>query len=148
MQTPSKWKDSTQKLSRCWPLVARTLCPNRCWGNDVQVEVVFADDSHAYRIYPSATHNSAIRKSLDNVQCELHKWGEANQVTFDAARESQHVLSTSDPEGNSFKLLGVPFDTGLSMANVVSELVSSAGWKLKTILRTRRFYTDADLIVL
>ena len=41
----------------------------------------------------------------------------------------------------------MPFDTELSMANAVSELVSSAGWKLKTILRTRRFYTDADLIV-
>jgi len=57
------------------------------------------------------------------------------------------VLSTSDPEGSSFKLLGVPFDTEISMANAVSELVSSAGWKLRTILRTRRFYTDADLIV-
>ena len=57
------------------------------------------------------------------------------------------MLSTSDPEGSLFKLLGVPFDTELSMANAVSELVSSAGWKLKTILRTRRFYTDADLIV-
>ena len=73
--------------------------------------------------------------------------GDANQVAFDAAKESQQVLSTSDPEGSTFKLLGVPFDTELSMANAVSELVSSAGWKLKTILRTRRFYTDADLIV-
>ena len=26
--------------------------------------------------------------------------------------------------------------------------MSSAGWKLRTLLRTRRFYTDADLIVL
>ena len=110
-------------------------------------EVVFADDLNAYRIYPSATHNSAIKMSLNNVQCELHKWGDANQVAFDAAKESQHVLSTSDPEGSSFKLLGVPFDTELSMASAVSELVSSAGWKMKTILRTRRFYTDADLIV-
>ena len=46
-----------------------------------------------------------------------------------------------------FKLLGVPFDTELTMANAVSELVSSAGWKLRTPLRTRRFYTDADLII-
>ena len=58
------------------------------------------------------------------------------------------MLSTSDPEGSSFKLLGVPFDTELSMGYAVSELVSSAGWKLRTLLRTRRFYTDADLIVL
>ena len=92
-------------------------------------------------------HTIGLLKSVDNVQCELHKWGEANQVTFDAAKESQHVLSTSDPEGSSFKLLGVPFDTELSMAHAVSELVSSAGWKLRIILRIRRFYTDADLIV-
>ena len=57
------------------------------------------------------------------------------------------MLSTSDSEGSSFKLLGVPFDTELSMAYAVSELVSSAGWTLRTLLRTRRFYTDADLIV-
>ena len=111
-------------------------------------EVVFADDLNAYRIYPSATQNSAMKQSLDNCQRELHKWGTANQVAFDAAKESQHVLSTSDPEGSAFKLLGVPFDTELSMANAVSELVSSAGWKLRTLLRTRRFYTDADLVVL
>ena len=47
-----------------------------------------------------------------------------------------------------FKLLGVPFDTELSMGQAVSELVSSAGWKLRTLLRTKRFYSDADLIVL
>ena len=99
-------------------------------------------------IYLSATPTSAIKQSLDNFQRELHKWGRANQVSFDATKESQHVLSTSDPDGSAFKLLGVPFDTELSMANAVSELVSSAGWKLRTLLRTRRFYTDADLVIL
>ena len=122
----------------------KTHAINECFYK----EVVFADDLNAYRIYPSAIQNSAIKQSLDNCQCELHKWGNANQVAFDATKESQHVLSTSDPEGSAFKLLGVPFDTELSMANAVSELVSSAGWKLRTLLRTRRFYTDADLVVL
>ena len=32
------------------------------------------------------------------------------------------------------------------MACAVSDLVSAAGWKLRVILRTRRFYSDADLI--
>ena len=81
-------------------------------------------------------------------QQELHKWGVANQVAFDASKESQHVLSLSDSAGGDFRLLGVPFDTELSMASAVSEMVFSAGWKLRTLLRTRRFYTDADLIVL
>ena len=56
------------------------------------------------------------------------------------------MLSLSDPDGSNFKLLGVPFDTELCMACAVSELVSAAGWKLRVILRTRRFYSDADLI--
>ena len=34
------------------------------------------------------------------------------------------------------------------MACAISEIVSAAGWKLRTLLRTRRFYTDADLVVL
>jgi hypothetical protein len=111
-------------------------------------EIVFADDLNAYRTFTSCTHNSAIIGSLDMCQHELHKWGIANQVAFDASKESQHVLSLSDPVGGNFRLLGVPFDTELSMVSAVSEIVSSAGWKLRTLLRTRRFYTDADLIVL
>ena len=87
-------------------------------------------------------------KSLQNCQQELHKWGAANQVAFDASKESQHVLSLSDPAGDSFKLLGVSFDMELSMAAAVSDLVSAAGWKFRTLLRTRRFYSDAELIVL
>ena len=58
------------------------------------------------------------------------------------------MLSLSDPLGGTFKLLGVTFDSELSMAESISELVSAAGWKLRTLLRTRRFYTDADLVVL
>ena len=97
--------------------------------------------------FPSTTHNDAIKKSLHNCQDELHKWGQANQVSFDPGKESKHVLSLSDPWGNSFNLLGVPFDVGLSMAGAVSEIVSAAGWKLRVILRTRRFYSDAELIL-
>ena len=34
------------------------------------------------------------------------------------------------------------------MADAVAEVVTEAGWKLRTLLRTQRYYTDADLIVL
>ena len=99
-------------------------------------EVVFADDLNAYNSYSSATHNSVITQALKNCQHELHKWGDANQVAFDAGRESHHILSLSEPQGSVFKLLGVPFDTELLIGHAVSELVSSAGWKLRTLLRT------------
>ena len=111
-------------------------------------EVVFADDLNAFCIYSSATHNDVIKKALTNCQLELHKWGAANRVAFDPSKESQHILSLSDPDGSVFKLLGVPFDAALSMGQAVSEMVASAGWKLRTLLRTKRFYTDSDLIVL
>ena len=57
------------------------------------------------------------------------------------------MVSLSDSSGSSFKLLGVPFDTGVPMASAVSEMVSAAGWKLRVILRTRHFYTDADWVL-
>ena len=85
---------------------------------------------------------------MKTCQHELHCWGAANQVAFDAAKESRHILSVSDPMGDGFRLLGVAFDEELSMSEAVSKIVSSAGWKLRTLLRTRRFYTDSDLISL
>ena len=111
-------------------------------------EVVYADDLNAYRIFPSDTDNTSIKTCIGKCQQELHKWGAANQVAFDAGKESQHVVSVSDPSGDNFKLLGVTFDPELTMADAISELVSAAGWKLRTLIRTRRFYTDADLVVL
>ncbi len=87
-------------------------------------------------------------RCIANCQKELHQWGDANQVAFDASKESQHVLSLSDSSDSSFTLLGVPFDSELAMADAISDLVNAAGWKLRTLLRTRRFYADADLVVL
>ena len=111
-------------------------------------EVVYADDLNSYREFPSDTPNDIILVSLKSCQHELHTWGAANQVAFDAGEESQHVLSLSDPFGCNFKMLGVPFDTMLSMADAVSEIVSAASWKLRTLMRTRRFYSASDLIAL
>ena len=34
----------------------------------------------------------------------------------------------------------------LSMRSAVYELVTAASWKLKVLVRTTRFYTDADLV--
>jgi len=89
-----------------------------------------------------------IKNSSKNCQQKLHTWGDANQVVFNASKESQHVLSLADPCGGDFKMLGVSFDVELSMAEAVEEIVIAASWKLRTLVRTRRFYTDADLIIL
>jgi hypothetical protein len=54
----------------------------------------------------------------------------------------------SNPEGPSFKLLGISFDMQLLMVDAIGEVVTTATWKMRTLLRTRRFYTIADLILL
>ena len=85
---------------------------------------------------PTGPLGCHFKPKIDRANCqqELHKWGRANQVDFDASKESQHVLSLSDPVGGNFRLLGVPFDTELSMVSAVSEIVSSAGWKFPKTL--------------
>jgi hypothetical protein len=100
-------------------------------------EVVYADDLNAYREFPASTDNATLHKSIDACQAELHAWGKANQVTFDAAKESRHILSLTAPVGGTFRLLGVAFDGRLTMAATVSEVVTAAGWKLRTLIRTR-----------
>ena len=60
----------------------------------------------------------------------MYKWGTANQMSFDHAKEANHILALNGGEGFNFKLLGVPFDYALSMRDAVVELVSEAGWKM------------------
>jgi hypothetical protein len=109
-------------------------------------EVVFADDLNAYRVFSSNTDNHSIDTAITNCQQELHKWGRANQVCFDESKESRHVLSSTESVGGTFKQLGITFNGGLTMSETVADLVCAAGWKLRTLLRTKRYYTDADLI--
>ena len=78
----------------------------------------------------------------------MHAWGRANQVSFDASKESMHILALSGGEGPNFKLLGVPFDTALHMKDAVVEIVGAATWKMGAILRTARYFTDAELLQL
>ena len=69
-------------------------------------------------------------------------------MSFDPNKESFHVLSRSEASGKDFKFLGVTFDVTLAMDKAVSDVVVEAGWKLKMLIRTRMFYTDAELILL
>ena len=57
----------------------------------------------------------------------MHKWGKTNQVSFDPAKESKHILALNGGEGQNFRLLGVPFDHALTMRDAVVDLVFEAG---------------------
>ena len=56
------------------------------------------------------------------------------------------MLALHGGEGPNFRLLGVPFDNALSMRDAVAELVGEASWKMASILRTARFFTDGELV--
>jgi hypothetical protein len=110
-------------------------------------EAVFADDLNAFKIVPSTTTLANAMASIDLVQQELHKWGAANQVTFDPAKESKHVLSRVEPYGEDFKLLGVVFDCRLNMDVAVQALAGKVRWKVQMLLRSRKSFNVVDMIV-
>ena len=83
---------------------------------------------------------------LKKCQCEVHNYGKANQVSFDASKESMHILALKNGERQNFRLLGVPFNNELRMNDVIAEIVGSATWKMGAILRTARYFNDAELI--
>lgn len=109
-------------------------------------EVVYADDLNAYRALPGNTENEKALSAVDEIQDEPHNWDSANQVTFDPTRKSKHVPSRRDPYGPNFKLLGTEYDCRLFMADAVRALVGKTKWKIKMLLRARRFYTLDDLL--
>ena len=51
-----------------------------------------------------------------------------------------------EEKAQNFRLPGVPFDNALSMSDAVTELVREAAWKMASILRTARFFTDGELV--
>jgi hypothetical protein len=111
-------------------------------------EVVYADDLNAYRVFASTFSNLDVLKSASMCQAELHAWGRANQVAFDPKKESLHIISKTEGFGPEFKILGVIFDSALTMASDVAEVVTEAGWKLRMLIKTRRYYSDAELVTL
>ena len=78
----------------------------------------------------------------------MHAWGKASQLEFDPKKESFHIVAGSNASGGIFKLLGVSFDNSLTMKAVAGEVATEASWKLKMLIRTRRFYTCSELTIL
>jgi hypothetical protein len=111
-------------------------------------EVVFADDLNAFKAFDNAVPNEELLAESTVCQIKLHGWGLANRVKFDPKKESHHIISRMHPYGDIFKILGVGFDCKLSMSTALAELVTDCNWKLRSIIRTNRFYSPGDLIFL
>lgn len=106
----------------------------------------YADDLNAFKAVPSSLPIEEALKTLDSAQVSLHAWGKQNQVRFDPLKESKHVLSRVEPHGSSFKILGILFDSKLLMEECVRETVTACNWKIRMIVRTMKFHTDAELV--
>ena len=108
--------------------------------------VLFADDVNAYKEFPPSVPDDDVYLELRNCQTQVHAWGAANQVVFDGGKESFSIVSSFAPSGPDFKLLGLLFDTRLNMRECIHNCVVEAGWRRRSLLRTRRFYNDSELI--
>ena len=57
------------------------------------------------------------------------------------------IMSTTSPHGEPIELLGIDFDGKLLMNAAVHKCASHASWKMKSLLRVRRFYNTQELIM-
>ena len=113
-------------------------------------EVVYADDLNAFKAFQPISDKAAIYEDLRVAQRELHSWGRANQVKFDAGKEGFAILSrwTGHAEGADFRILGIMFDKSLSMAAAIDELVKDCKWKIRSLLRCQRHFDIAGTVSL
>ena len=111
-------------------------------------ETVFADDLNCFQDFPATTNNDDVLNDLRLCQVSLHTWGAANRVSFDAGKESFHVLHRTQALGSDFKILGCTYDCKLTMASACRAVATEGRWRLKTVLRSRRYFTTTQLVTL
>ena len=112
----------------------------RAANSEGYTETVFADDLNCYKPFAATCDNRVILADLAECQASLHRWGGANQVTFDPGKESFHVLHRRFPHGGAFKLLGVTFDEKLTMELAINEISAKAHSRVDALLRGRCFF--------
>ena len=110
------------------------------------VEVIFADDMDCSKQFPASTPHPEIMARVVDCESELHRWGVANRVCFDAGTESFNCLHRNRQFEEDLKMLGVAFDCQLTMKAADQEITREAGWGERWILRCRRFFQTSDLV--
>ena len=119
-------------------------------------ESVFADDLNCWcgfstnntntkKAMSTTEHQAHALSRLQDVQKNIHDWGEANRVLFGSSKESVHLMHRCFGQGDNSKLLGMIFDSGLLMHDAARTVASEAGWRLQTLLKVRRLFTTPDI---
>ena len=103
---------------------------------------------NAYKRYGRHVEHEEIYADRCRCQKSLHPWGGRNRLLFDNGKESFHILHKIWPSEMGFKILGVTFDNQLKMHSAVSALATQGGWRLKVLLRAKRFFDRDQLITL
>ena len=109
-------------------------------------EAMFADDLNMFQEFERASPLEEVTGKLSECRQRVHKWGKANRVIFDAGKEHLIVLHPSDHHGESFKLLDCMIDVDLRMHTCIDQLLSKIRPKSTAILRTRAYYSIAELL--
>ena len=109
-------------------------------------EAKFADDLLAQKHYAAEIENDIVLEDLRICQEAAHSWGERNRVTFDGSKEHFVILHGRNTYGDSFKHLGVRFDTRLLMIEEITRILGRVRPKVKAILRSQRYYGTRDLV--
>jgi len=107
----------------------------------------FADDLNAFQSFGRNVHRDVIFSKLRQCQEYVHEWGEVNRVEFDPGKEERVVLHPRNGYGETFRLLGLMVDNGLTMEEAVAKLLKQARPKLQALMRTRAYFGINDMML-
>ena len=110
------------------------------------VETVFADDLNCWVDLSKDTSWDHASARLAECQTSLHRWGAANRVAFDPGKKEFVFIRRRNAMGNDFRILGVDFDPQLLMRKAARKIATEAGWRVKAILRAKRFFSTPELV--
>ena len=109
-------------------------------------EAMFADDLNVFKKYNRLQSNTIIKKEMTICRARVHKWGRMNRVSFDPGKEHIVIIHPIHADGDPFKLLGCMVDCKLVMNHAVDKILTQVRPKIRTILRTKKYYCSSDLI--
>ena len=109
-------------------------------------EAMFANDLNVFQLFDRLAPLDECTSKLSECRRQVHNWGRANRVSFDAGKEHLVILHPSEWHGEAFKLLGCMIDLDLRMQTCIDQLLNKIRPKSTAILRTRAYYNVPELI--
>ena len=109
-------------------------------------ESKFADDLNVFKLFDRLAPLEEVLEELADCSSRVHRWGRRNRVSFDPGKEHLVVIHPNEFHGEPFKLLGLMIDLDLRMHTEIDQLLSKIRPKSTAILRTRGYYSDAELL--